>query len=125
MLQATKDKKLYEVYSGMASQYSVADITHMLEINSPELSAEYHKVWRSYQSKKNRAQSDEHTKELMRKKVRRLQEQCRVSNYRIYTDLNLNPGNVNAWLKHGNADKVSLDTARRTLRYMEDFSRTN
>lgn len=37
------------------------------------------------------------------------------------TDLRLNPGNLNAWLKHGNSDKVSLETARRTLRYVEAY----
>ena len=55
----------------------------------------------------------------MRQKVKRLQEKYGVTNYRIYTDLRLNPGNLNAWLKHGDSDKVSLDTARKTLRYVE------
>lgn len=44
-----------------------------------------------------------------------------VSNYRIYTDLKLNPGNLNAWLKHGDSSKVSLYTARKTLQYMENY----
>ena len=82
---------------------------------------EYHKVWKSYQSRKNRAQVDDHTKELMRQKVKRLQEKNGVTNYRIYTDLKLNPGNLNAWLKQGDSDKVSLETARRTLRYVEAY----
>ena len=43
----------------------------------------------------------------------------RFSNYRIYTDLHLNPGNLNAWLKHGDCGKVSLKTARSVLRYAE------
>ena len=85
-------------------------------------SHEYHKVWRSYQSRKNRGQADEHTKELMRQKVKRLQEKKGVTNYRIYTDLKLNPGNLNAWLKHGDGDKVSLETARKALRYLENCS---
>ena len=63
--------------------------------------------------------ADNHTKELMRKKVKRLQEKNGVTNYRIYTDLKLNPGNLNAWLKHGDSEKVSLETARMTLRYVE------
>ena len=100
-------------------------MTQMFEDKDSMLPNEYHKVWRSFQSQKNRVQSDDHTKELMRLKVKRLQERCGVSNYRIYTDLNLNPGNVNAWLKHGVADKVSLDTARRTLRYVEGYLSKN
>lgn len=119
LLQATKDQNLLAEYQQMVSLYSVDQMTQLLEENASVLPNEYHKVWRSFQSQKNRGQSDDHTKELMRLKVKRLQERCGVSNYRIYTDLNLNPGNVNAWLKHGVADKVSLETARKTLRYVE------
>lgn len=107
------------------AQYNADEMTQLLENGSPLLPAEYHKAWRSFQSQKNRGQADVHTKELMRQKVRRLQNQCGVTNYRIYTDLKLNPGNVNAWLKHGVADKVSLDTARRTLRYVEGYQSVN
>ena len=121
LLQATKDQHLFAEYQKMVSQYSAQQMTQMFEDNDSVLPNEYHKVWRSFQSQKNRVQSDDHTKELMRLKVKRLQERCGVSNYRIYTDLKLNPGNVNAWLKHGVADKVSLDTARRTLRYVEGY----
>lgn len=121
LLQATKDQDLFVMYKEMVLKYSSDQMTHMFETNAPVLPVEYHKVWKSFQAQKNRGQSDDHTKELMRQKVRRLQDKCGVSNYRIYTDLNLNPGNVNAWLKHGATDKVSLDTARRTLRYVEEF----
>ena len=96
-------------------------MTELFEQASPVLPFEYHKVWKSYQSRKNRAQVDDHTKELLRQKVKRLQEKNGVTNYRIYTDLKLNPGNLNAWLKHGDSDKVSLETARRTLRYVEAY----
>ena len=128
LLQATKDQSLFAEYQKMVSLFSADQMTQLLENNASVLPNEYHKVWRSFQSQKNRGQSDDHTKELMRLKVKRLQERCGVSNYRIYTDLNLNPGNVNAWLKHGVADKVSLDTARRTLCYVEEvytLTRTN
>lgn len=96
-------------------------MTELFEQASPVLPFEYHKVWKCYQSRNNSALTDDHTKELMRQKVKRLQEKNGVTNYRIYTDLRLNPGNLNAWLKHGNSDKVSLETARRTLRYVEAY----
>ena len=120
LLQATKEPNLRMEYQRMVTLYSADMMTDLFKQASPELPAEYHKVWRSYQSRRNRAQADEHTKELMRQKVKRLQAQKGVTNYRIYTDLKLNPGNLNAWLKHGDAEKVSLETARRTLRYVEN-----
>lgn len=101
-------------------RYTADEMTQLLEQASPQVPAEYHKVWRSYMSRKNRGRADDYAKELMRQKVKRLQEKNGVTNYRIYTDLKLNPGNLNAWLKHGDSDKVSLDTARRTLRYVEN-----
>ena len=122
LLQATKESALYAEYDRLVSLYKADRMTELLEQASPLLPAEYHKVWRSYQSRKNRGQADEHTKELMWQKVKRLQEKNGVTNYRIYTDLKLNPGNLNAWLKHGNSDKVSLETARKTLRYVESCS---
>lgn len=79
----------------------------------------YQKVWNSFLRRKDRYLADNETKALMRLKVIALQKEKNISNYRIYTDLNLNPGNLNAWLKHGNYEKVSLKTARRVLRYME------
>lgn len=119
LLQATKDPVLHSVYYEMTEKYTTDLMTDALVSGSAALPDEYHKVWRSYLSRKNRGQADDYTKELMRQKVKRLQEKHGVTNYRIYTDLKLNPGNLNAWLKHGDSDKVSLDTARRTLRYVE------
>ena len=125
LLQATKDQSLFAEYQKMVSLYSADQMTQLFEDNASVLPNEYHKVWRSFQSQKNKGQSDDHTKELMRQKVRRLQSQYGVSNYRIYTALNLNPGNVNAWLKHGIADKVSLDTARKILYYVDGYLSKN
>lgn len=121
LLQATKDPDLLAEYQKMVLLYSADQMTLMLTENASVLPNAYHKVWRSFQVQKNRGQSDDHTKELMRLKIKRLQERCGVTNYRIYTDLKLNQGNVNAWLKHGAVDKVSLETARRMLRYAEGY----
>jgi hypothetical protein len=60
----------------------------------------------------------------MRNKVVQLQKPKVVSNYRLYSDLRLNPGNFNAWLKYGDPNKVSLDTARRTVKYLENTPQT-
>ncbi|WP_308564437.1 hypothetical protein [uncultured Faecalibacterium sp.] len=44
-----------------------------------------------------------------------------MTNYRIYTDLRLNPGNVNAWLKHNDSSKMSLDCARQIYKYAKSY----
>ncbi len=125
LLQATKDPVLYAQYSALLSCYDTESMTQALMEKNADVPEEYHKVWQSYLCKKNRVKSDDHTKELMRQKVKRLQERHGVTNYRIYTDLKLNPGNLNAWLKHGDGGKVSLDTARKAVQYLENISALN
>lgn len=88
----------------------------------PDANSPYRKCWKSYVSVRDRYQSELHTKQLMVKKIRQLQAQLGVSNYRIYRDLGLNPGNANAFLTHGDCTKVSLSTARRTLQYLQQYA---
>lgn len=45
------------------------------------------------------------------KKIKQMQQDKHISNYRIYTDLKLNAGNINDYLTNGRADKLSLKTA--------------
>jgi hypothetical protein len=90
-----------------------------LSSNDPALPAEYIKVFRSYLSVRDRKQGDDHTKALIREHIVRLQQQKGISTYRIYTDLQLNHGNMNTYIKHGDVSKVSLDMARSAMAYME------
>lgn len=75
------------------------------------------KVWRSYCSVRDAALADNDTKELIHRRVLELQQKKKLTNYRLYTDLRLNPGNVNAWLKHNDSSKMSLDCARQIYKY--------
>ena len=124
LLRATKAYELYSEYNELTSRYDKAGFEAALQDDSSPLSAEYRKVWRTFISNKNRHQSDNNTKELMRTKVVKLQNIKGVSNYRLYADLRLNPGNFNSWLKYGDPNKVSLNTARRALQYLENVPRS-
>lgn len=124
LLRAVKVPALYLDYKNLTNRYDKAGFEAELQDMRSPLPDEYKKVWRSYLSKKNRLQNDNHTKDLMRNKVVKLKKAKGVSNYRLYADLGLNPGNFNAWLKYGAPNKVSLDTARRTVKYLEDAPQT-
>ena len=78
----------------------------------------YRKCWNSYISVRDQKLHELHTKQLMAVKISALQQQYGISNYRVYTSLKLNPGNINAYLTHADASKVSLNTARRMLDYV-------
>lgn len=123
LFRAAKDTELNRHYMDLFSSYPKSKMEAALKEQDHSLPEEYRKVWRSYLSERNRAEAADHTKELMRGKLKRLQDQKGISNYRIYTALDMNPGNLNAWLKHGDGGKVSLETARRALRYVESAQR--
>ena len=96
------------------------EMEKQLRAEPSELPEAYGKVWHrylvyNYLVYKKRGKRDEETKELMRQQIVHLQAERGVSNYWLYTSLGLNPGNLNAWLKHGDGKKVSLKTARAVL----------
>ena len=101
------------------ARYDTESMQVALLQKDPALPEEYKKVWSSFLAKKNRPKTDSHTKDRIRTRVLALQREYGVSNYRVYTDLKLNHGNLNAWLKHGSGEKVSLTTARQALAYLQ------
>lgn len=80
--------------------------------------SEYKTIYENYLNYKNRKQNEDKIKLLIQKRIVELQEEKGITNYRIYKALNLNPGNVNAFLKNGDTGKVGLDTVRRMLAYV-------
>ena len=79
---------------------------------------DYLKVWNSFLVACEAPKRDNDLKGAMRRKVLQLQVEKNCSNYRIYTDLKLNPGNINSWLKNGDCSKVSYRTAERVMNYV-------
>lgn len=80
--------------------------------------SEYRTIYENYLNKKNAKANEDKLKSLMQKRIVEVQAEKGITNYRIYKALNLNPGNVNAYLKDGNSSKVGLKTARRILTYV-------
>ena len=118
LLRAAKRFGLESSYEPSLSVLGKHNVEFILQKNL--LPEGYQKVWRSYLAKKNSHYTDDETKELMRSRIIRLQKERNVTNYRLYTDLKMNPGNLNAWLKHGDGNKISLDRARDVLRYLSE-----
>lgn len=121
LLRYTKDPVYLAEYERLSSSYSLEQVLTLLEGRSPELPEGYLKVWRSYCSVRDAALADNDTKELIHCRVVEIQQKKHLTNYRIYADLKLNPGNVNAWLKHNDSSKMSLDCARQIYRYAKSY----
>ncbi len=118
---STEGNELKEFYSSVLDRYDKEHMLHAFLTNDPELPSAYHKVWRSYMAQKNRKDTDAQTKEMMRQRILAMQTDKGVSNYRIYKELDLNPGNINDWLKNGAGEKVSLATARRAFEFVNSY----
>jgi len=119
LLTAAKSPEMRRGYADLLKRYDWGKMEQALRDGDPALPEGFAKVYRSYLSVKNGKQRDNHTKALMRDRIVRLQKEKGISTYRIYTDLRLNHGNLNAYIKHGDGSKVSLDVARSAVAYLE------
>ena len=122
LLRYTESKEYLAEYERLFSTYSLEQTLVLLQNQSAELSESYLKVWRSYCAVRDAALADNDTKELIHRRVVEIQQKKHLTNYRIYVDLKLNPGNVNAWLKHNDSSKMSLDCARQIYKYAKSYS---
>ena len=118
LLMASRKTSLFTEYQRMCNQFQHENLLVALEEQSPEISEEYRKILRSYQSAAGAFDRDQRVKGLMRDRVVKLQAEKHLSTYRICKDMNLNNSNINAWLKNGD-NKVGMDTARAVLHYAE------
>lgn len=120
LLTATKDTSLYEQYFAITSKYSYSDIIDALKVQDSYLTAEYHKVWASYISVTDgKFEREDNVKSLIRTKVERMKGEKHLSTYHVCKALGLNNSNVNAWLKNGINNKISIDTARQILAFVD------
>jgi hypothetical protein len=119
LLLLGKNSKLEPIYKPIKSLESTRGLIQLVQNNDARVPERFRRVWRSYQSLCNRHQSEQHTKTLMHKRIRHLQTEKHITSYQLHRDLGLNAGNLNAFLKHGDVSKLSLQTARRILHYLE------
>ena len=61
------------------------------------------------------------TKEKAHDNIVRMMNEKGISNYRVYKDLNLNPGNINDYLTNKNVKKVSLQTVKQIYNYVSSY----
>ncbi|MCF0108104.1 MAG: hypothetical protein HUJ59_03795 [Bacilli bacterium] len=84
-----------------------------------ELESEYKKIFDTYNLKKEHIYYERINIEKIRNNVLKMLKEKKISKYRIYTDLSLNPGNINAWIKNNDSTKVKLDTAIKISSFLE------
>ena len=77
----------------------------------------FKKVWIAYQAKKHSIANERRIAKLMRDKTIAALQTSGITPYKLCKDLGLNMGNVYAYLNKSDTSKVSLETARRIMKY--------
>lgn len=115
LLCATKDAALYKEYHGILTTYLTEQVMAILADGTDELPENYHKVWRSYVSVRDRGQGERETIGLMRDKILRLQVEYEISVKEIRNAMGLKPAKYTRWIVHGDCSAVTLSEARNAL----------
>jgi hypothetical protein len=90
----------------------------LFERDTNGLPYEYEKHLNSFRIAYHKLNTINASKKMRWERSRTLQREKGISAAEIYRALKLNPGNVNAYLKHGSLDKVSLENATRIMNYL-------
>ena len=85
------------------------------------LPSDFSKVINSYNRRIGMPDNDDHIKSLMLDKIIKLQKEKHVTNYRIYKDLKINPGNFNSFIKNRDLKKLSLNKSREVYNYLQNL----
>lgn len=78
----------------------------------------FSKIWDSYQHRVNVMDYNNVIKSRIRVNILKTMQEKGITNYRVYTDLKLNPGNINAFLTNADTSKASLDLVKRIYNYV-------
>lgn len=124
---AAKDKARYLLSLSQGTQveknYSAAceamDRYESVEawLQSESAPDRYRKVWLAYKAKMEATENDRRVSMLMREKTLAAMMETGITSYRLCKDLDLNLGNVYAYLGKGDASKVSRATARKLMEH--------
>lgn len=83
--------------------------------------SEYRTIYENYLNTIGAHDNENRIKQMMYQRIVLLQKKKGISNYAVYKALKLNPGNANAFLKNGDVSKLSLDTVRRILGFVNQY----
>lgn len=89
--------------------------------NDAELPTDYMKVLNSYKCRIGMKDNDDRIKSLMIDKIIKLKEIKQISNYRIYTELGINAGNFNDFVKNRKLNRLSLNKSREVYNYLQNL----
>jgi hypothetical protein len=113
-----RDEEILAEYRAVIGICKERSILALDETERESLPWGYQKLlatWKSVEEKNKRVVR---SKKMRLEKTLELMESRNVNNAQIYHALDLNPGNTNAYLKHGDVSKFSLENATKIMKYL-------
>jgi hypothetical protein len=108
---------LYNMFKAYEEKYKELSFNTLEE--DVALLDDFDELKQMYTSYKNLYVSkNEKLKKMYHQKIHQIQLEKDISNYRIYTDLKLNHGNTNDFLKNRKYNKMSIDKVKSILEYV-------
>ncbi len=108
---------LYKKYENYQLKYNELTLENLkLKVGTLDAFDELKQLYTSYQNlvvNKNLV-----LKRMYHKKIIDIKNEKKISNYRIYSDLNLNHGNTNEYLKNKKFEKLSLLNIKKIMNYV-------
>ncbi len=120
LLSLIWDEELRATYTRVLQALGKKNLTDIAleKLTIDGLPREYVKILNSYRVAYQKPETLCESKKMRWERSRALQLEKGISAAEIYHALGLNPGNVNAYLKHGALDKVSLDNATSIMKFL-------
>ena len=117
----TNNQHLLNKYTGNKYEDILSKLNKVNYLDDEFSNYEFRKIYSSYQSHINAFKYDIDTKEKARLSILELMKRKSITKYRVYRDLNLNPGNINAYLRNNDSSKVSLNLVKRIYNYVANY----
>jgi hypothetical protein len=113
-----KSSQLQEEYWYVLGICDGKSIVSLNRKQADKLPWSYKKLLVNWRAAEGKPQRVEQSKRMRLDRSLQLMQEKGVSNVQIYRSLGLNPGNTNAYLKHRDTSKLSLDNATRIMKYL-------
>ena len=113
-----RDKQLIDEYQLVQEICGERSILDLDENEREQLPWSYQKLLANWNSAELKSINIEKSKQMRLERSLQLKAEKGVSNAQIYQALNLNRGNTNAYFKHGDTSKLSLENATGIMKYL-------
>ena len=114
----TNRKELFNKYTRNKYKELIENLTVDNFLNDEYQNYSFSKIWDSYQHRSNIVDYNNAIKSRIRVNILKMMKEKNITNYRVYTDLDLNPGNINAFLTNGDTSKASLNLVKKIYNYV-------